>query len=179
MTGKTHIIGGVAMAAATSLYSGIFFPDSASSIIAYSTFLVAAGAGAIFPDIDKRKSTISNKHPIASFFIRLFLTHRGFTHSLTFLLLCGCFLFFITPLVPFYSCQLMTGFMIGLGSHIILDSFNEKGVPLFYPYKKMFHFASIRTRGITEFFFRMGLLSFTGFILYKSFWGSIKDFLFK
>ena len=42
------------------------------------------------------------------------------------------------------------GFSIGYASHILLDSFNPKGVPLFYPMKHKFSFAGIVTRGWAE-----------------------------
>lgn len=162
MNGKTHVAGGITLATVLTLTSGLYSPEEIS-IVGVSTFgvyLAGASIGAILPDVDTRTSTISKKHKVGSFFIRLFLTHRGFTHSLLAYSLLSVILFTLSLILPIplgMDNAMIVGIMVGYGSHILLDALNPKGVPLFYPYKKMYSVGNIDTGGLTELVIRLGI----------------------
>lgn len=102
MTGKTHIIVGLT----TGIFLGLNAPQ-----------LIITAFGSLLPDIDHTQSAIGHYVP----FIAKKLTHRGFTHSLIFLLIC-------TALSPYLG--------IGVLTHIVLDTFNTVGIQMFWPHKK-------------------------------------------
>ncbi len=82
-------------------------------------FLAGIGgvAGAWLPDLDLR------------------LRHRSLLHSLTSLALVSLS---ITLITLFYNAplHLAVGFIVGYGSHILLDMLTVGGVSLFYPFKR-------------------------------------------
>ena len=147
MVGKTHIAGGLALVSVSSvvLYkTGMLSSDQ--MVVQQATLLASAGLGALIPDIDMRGSKISRKNPIISFFCRIFLTHRGFTHSPLALLLFSAAVLYITKKLGYdYGIWAGMGLSIGYASHILLDMFNPKGVPLLYPYKEKFSFGKVVT----------------------------------
>ena len=77
MNKTTHILGGITFALGAGIKLGL--PNY--SIPALGCLVAAASCGALIPDIDKKKTAISSKHPFVSFFVRLFTTHRGFTYQ--------------------------------------------------------------------------------------------------
>ena len=147
MVGKTHIVGGLALVSLSSLILvKTDFIDEERLILQQATLLTSAGLGALLPDIDMKGSSISRKNPIISFFARIFLTHRGFTHSPFSLLIFSVLIYWLTKILNLgIDSWIGAGLIIGYASHILLDSFNPKGVPLFYPYKKKFSFGKIVT----------------------------------
>lgn len=159
MTGKTHTLGGVTMAASLSL-AGICAPTNTANTVLWFGYLLAAGTGALLPDIDHKQSSVSHKHKVAAFFVHLFLGHRGFTHSPFCLLLASVLGFVLTLLLPYPSTSyLVLGFLCGYASHIILDCLNPAGVPLLYPIKKdKISVGIIKTGGWTEMVFFMLLI---------------------
>jgi inner membrane protein len=81
--------------------------------------------------------------------------HRGFLHSPVFILLAGILLTAGTrAMLTGSRLQLanyfIAGFLPGMLSHIILDTFNKQGIPWLWPYKKRFRLLSIRTDSIME-----------------------------
>jgi inner membrane protein len=155
MRGHTHIAGGVAAALVTTELTGLYKPETVavSSLITLGVYLACAGTGALLPDIDTKQSKVSHKHKVISFFSRLFLTHRGFTHSALCMALFGLVMYFLTGFIKGgYGEPLFWGFLVGYGSHLILDAFNPKGIPLLYPWELRFSFGKIKTGGFWEMF---------------------------
>lgn len=153
MVGKTHIAGALALTSAVSLIcvKTNLIQGTDQIILQQATLLTASGIGGLLPDIDHKGSTISRSNPVISFFVRLFFTHRGFTHSLLSLALIAGLAYFIASIVGSgIGFWIAIGFGIGYASHILLDSFNPKGVPLFYPIRHKFSFAGIVTGGWAE-----------------------------
>ena len=75
-------------------------------------------------------------------------SHRGFTHSLLALLLFTGIIYGIAAMIGSgIGYWIAIGFGMGYASHILLDSFNPKGVPLFFPIKHKFSFGKIVTGG--------------------------------
>lgn len=119
MTGKTHLSSGIAA-------SLLICPDITTGVL--------LSIGSLLPDIDSRNSLLGKALP----FIPKIITHRTWTHSFVFLLIC----YFINTYL-FYGCCL----------HIILDMMTKQGCPLLYPFDFKFKlpFASfVKTDGIFE-----------------------------
>lgn len=85
----------------------------------------AAGLIALAPDIDHPDSTISRRAP-GSWLPRLFVSHRGFTHSLAALAIAGIV---ATELVPAWALLIVAA----LASHIVCDMMTPSGVSLLWP----------------------------------------------
>lgn len=125
-------------------------------------FVILLGAlGALFPDIDHPNSKASNANPITkviSIFSIIFIyifnfvfnafsslinmvspwkvkqltsVHRSpITHSLMTVVLFGAFTFFFTFAVPLWW---WLGLVLGVLSHVLIDSINPSGTPLLWP----------------------------------------------
>ncbi|HIQ74437.1 MAG TPA: metal-dependent hydrolase [Candidatus Cottocaccamicrobium excrementipullorum] len=91
--------------------------------------------------------------------------HRSFMHSLPCLVLLSGIIGYIYP-------ALVPGFFIGMGSHIVLDLLNYKGVRLLYPLKFKLSFSLCSSHGLVN---RMiakcgaGIFSLVSFILFLSY----------
>ncbi|WP_330937935.1 metal-dependent hydrolase [Bacillus licheniformis] len=118
MTGKTHIMGGVASCMAAAYFYG-YDP----------VFMTASGViGALIPDICHTKSKIGRRLPILSAVVSSVFGHRTFTHSLLFLLITA----FATHLY-FADQSILVGLMAGMASHLLLDAGTVNGIKLFFP----------------------------------------------
>lgn len=158
MIGKTHAIGGVAVALATANFIPAFQPDTVG-LYGTAIFVAAASFGALLPDVDTN-GTVSH-YPgfnLCHLFFKLFgVKHRGMTHSLPFALV-----FFILGVVMGKTLG-TAGFLIGAGitvgvfSHIILDMLNPKGVQLFFPFPMKCSIGSITTGNLGDFIARIAL----------------------
>lgn len=149
MTARTHD-----MAAFTAL--GVAFVLAGEQTLTLSTILVAIFAnlvGGITPDIDQPTAPFWRNLPVGRYFGRIFAAvnggHRFITHSLIGLALFGFaanwFLVFIHPLMPNVNIDLVwRAFMIGMISHLVLDSFTKEGVPWLLPIPFKFGFPPIK-----------------------------------
>ena len=103
--------------------------------------------GSLLPDIDHPTSTASKKMFIFSIPYRIlqfifgkfkstkhFVGHRGITHSLLFMFIPLCLMFFVLS-SPFWKAA-MFGLTVGIFSHLFMDMLNPHGVPLFMPFAK-------------------------------------------
>lgn len=118
MTGKTHILGGIAASLAV-----------AHTANENPLVMVGAGiVGALLPDICHSGSLIGKKFPIISRIINMIFGHRTFTHSLLFLVLVS---FLIDRFFP--NDVLKYGLLTGMVSHYILDMATKRGIKLFFP----------------------------------------------
>ncbi|AOP16747.1 metal-dependent hydrolase [Bacillus licheniformis] len=116
MTGKTHIMGGVASCTAAAYFYG-YDP----------VFMTASGViGALIPDICHTKSKIGRRLPILSAVVSSVFGHRTFTHSLLFLLITA----FAAHL---YFADQSILVMAGMASHLLLDAGTVNGIKLFFP----------------------------------------------
>ena len=146
----THSIGGVG-AGLLVLYAAGHGPNE----IAQATIMSGAVLGSLFPDIDHQQSYISHKAPIASLAASTAFKHRGFLHSPIFIFLVGILLTagsrtMLSGSQLLLANQFILGFIPGMLSHIILDTFNKQGIPWLWPYKKRFRLLAIRTDSIME-----------------------------
>lgn len=166
MRGPTHMLGGITFAVSLTALANIYIPITSpeidwSTVGLFGLYLSGASTGALLPDIEKKGSTISNKHKYISFLSRCICSHRGITHSLLAICIVGVILFPFALLIPSgYGYAYMIGVLIGYGSHLLLDALNPTGVPFFYPFvDKKISFAKITTGGFFEWMFAL-LLSF-------------------
>jgi inner membrane protein len=138
MTARTHDI-----AAITSL--GVIFVLVPMQAITLATFIVAIFAnliGGITPDIDQPTAPLWRNLPIGKYlgkiFDKLLGGHRFITHSILGLVLFG-FLFhfllvFLHPIMPSVNIGFVWwAFMIGMFSHLVMDTLTKEGVPWLLP----------------------------------------------
>ncbi|WP_411843407.1 metal-dependent hydrolase [Salinicoccus sp. HZC-1] len=118
MTGKTHIIGGIASTLAFAHFSNM------DPIIMVGTGII----GSLVPDICHGGSKMGKAFPILSKIINLIFGHRSFTHSLLFLVIIS---FLMDRFFPYDVVK--TGLLIGMVSHLILDMATKSGIQLFFP----------------------------------------------
>jgi inner membrane protein len=136
LTGKTHILGGMAAAMAIS-----------QTMHHDPVLLSFAGAiGGLLPDICHSGSKIGRKFSLISRMINKMFGHRTFTHSLLFLIIInGLFLLFL----PFEAIRI--GILIGMSSHLLLDAATKQGIKLLYPLDVTIRFPiSVKTGGAFE-----------------------------
>ncbi|WP_066187844.1 MULTISPECIES: metal-dependent hydrolase [Gracilibacillus] len=119
MTGKTHIMAGIAASTAVAAINNDY----------EASWLIAAGAlGGIIPDICHGGSKIGRRFPVLSKVVNTVFGHRTFTHSLLFLALMA---FILTRFVD--NSSIITGILIGMGTHLVLDASTKNGIKLLYP----------------------------------------------
>jgi inner membrane protein len=126
-----------------------------------STLLVAIFAnqiGGITPDIDQPTAPFWRNLPIGGIFGkvigRLLGGHRFLTHSILGIVLFGwlswTFLTFLSPILTSIDIWIVwIAFMIGMLSHLIMDSFTKEGVPWLLPIPVKFGFPPIRRLRMT------------------------------
>ena len=134
MTGATHIAGAVvtmAVARGMGLEVG-------------PLELVVCMAGSLVPDIDTQNAGMGRFLRPVSGFLEKRIGHRTLTHSLLFLV--GLWL----VLLPLSSINpsSVTAFLIGVLSHILLDTANVNGVFLLWPARVQFVFLPVRSMRI-------------------------------
>lgn len=136
MTGKTHIIGGLA---ASLAYAQVTNYDP--------VLLVGAGViGAVIPDICHGGSKVGRTFPLVSKVINGLFGHRSFTHSLLFLVLMA---FLLNSFVTNES--VIAGILVGMVSHLVLDMATRNGIKLLFPLKIRVRFPlTTRTGGTIE-----------------------------
>lgn len=156
---KTHIVAG----ALTGIGIASILPDSgmvADEIVMSSMTIGGALLGSMFPDIDKPSSKLGRKVKPLSYVIEFIFGHRGFTHSLPFLVLFSSLCWFyiengISPELFYYVKYAFLGFVGGFISHLLLDWVTKQPVPIFYPIsRKGYALYLFKTNGVGEFIFR-------------------------
>jgi inner membrane protein len=138
MIARTHDL-----AAVTAL--GVVVLAVPAQPIALSTVIVAILAnliGGVLPDIDQPTAPFWRNLPIGKYFGRVLDKmlggHRFITHSIVGLVLVGyllrLLLMFLQPIMGSVDINIVWwAFMIGILSHLILDTFNKEGVPWLLP----------------------------------------------
>jgi membrane-bound metal-dependent hydrolase YbcI (DUF457 family) len=138
MTARTHDL-----AAITTL--SVVFLLMPERTIALSTAILAVLAnliGGIAPDIDQPTAPLWRNLPVGKYigkaFDKLLGGHRFISHSILGLALFGylfhLLLFFLQPIMGKANIGLIWwAFMIGMLSHLIMDTLTKEGVPWFLP----------------------------------------------
>lgn len=155
MTGKTHIIGGLAASLAFA------------QVTSYDpVLLVGAGViGAILPDICHGGSKVGRAFPIVSKVINVLFGHRSFTHSLLFLVIMA---FLMNSFVTNESVT--AGILVGMASHLVLDMATRNGIKLLFPLKIRVRFPlTTRTGGTVEYMVLAALSLLSVYFGYEAF----------
>lgn len=138
MIARTHDL-----AAVTAL--GVVFLLAPPTTLSLSTAIVAVLAnliGGIAPDIDQPTAPLWRNLPIGKYFGRIFGVliggHRFLTHSVIGLFLVGflanMLLTFLDPIMGSIDKEIVWwAFMIGMISHLVMDTFTKEGVPWLLP----------------------------------------------
>ncbi len=125
----------------THLIITLFFILLLLPFISHKGVFILIGLLATYiPDIDMGSSKLGKKKIFRP--LQIFVKHRGFFHSFT-------FLFLITFIFVMFIPILALGFFIGYASHLFVDSFTPQGINPFYPWKRK-SIGKIRTGGKIE-----------------------------
>lgn len=141
MNYRTHICGGFAIGTVTVATLGI----SNLGIVESGLLIGASLIGSLLPDIDKKGTYIYNRVPFIGWFAKM-TGHRTLFHAPLIYTLLAIILGFLLGINP-----IIIGLYLGIMSHIVLDTFNYKGIPWLFPiFKKKFHLARIKAGGFTD-----------------------------
>ena len=151
MTYKTHFVGG----ACVPIMLGAVMPIENIAVVS-----VVSAFSALLPDIDIEGSKVNNKAGIVGKGVSSVFSHRGFIHTPILYVVLYALMSMVLPQV------ICLGFLIGTISHLVLDTFNYKGIMWLYPLsRKHFHIASIKTRTTMETVFMAIMIAITLFVL--------------
>ena len=154
MTARTHDL-----AAITAL--GLVVLLEPSRTLTFSTALIAILAnqlGGIAPDVDQPTAPFWRNLPVGHFVGRIFDKllggHRFLSHSILGLALFGflvdLLLHFLHPIMPNVDIGLVWwAFMIGMVSHLLMDSLTKEGVPWLLPIPIKFGLPPLKAFRIT------------------------------
>ncbi|HET9098120.1 MAG TPA: metal-dependent hydrolase [Candidatus Saccharimonadales bacterium] len=149
MTGRTHDLAAATALGAVVLLQPLRTYTLATAIVAVFANLI----GGIFPDIDQPTAPFWRNLPIGKYFGKIFDRllggHRFLTHSIIGLALFGflakLFLVFLQPVMHNVNIgYVWWSFMIGMTSHLVMDSFTKEGVPWLLPVPVKFGFPPIK-----------------------------------
>lgn len=154
MIARTHDVAAITALTAVILTQPLRTVTLATAI----TAVVANQIGGIAPDIDQPTAPFWRNLPIGGIFGKLIGKtlggHRFLSHSILGLALFGfltkLLLTFLHPIMPHVDIGLVWwAFMIGMTSHLVMDSFTKEGVPWLLPIPFKFGFPPLRRLRIT------------------------------
>lgn len=154
MTARTHDV-----AALTLLLSYVLaIPPSKMTVATGLAAVLANQLGGIAPDIDQPTAPFWRNLPVGRYFGRVFGAlvggHRFFCHSILGLGVFGVvsmmFLQILQPIMPNIDIDFVwAAFMVGMVSHLIMDTFTKEGVPWLLPLPFKFGFPPVRAWRVT------------------------------
>lgn len=154
MTGRTHDLAAITALVAVVLFEPLRTVSLGTALLA----MLANQIGGIAPDIDQPTAPFWRNLPSGGFFGRIFDKalggHRFLTHSLLGVALFGLLvhfgLQFVQPLLGQIDIGLVWwAFMIGILSHLVMDSFTKEGVPWLLPIPYKFGFPPLKSLRLT------------------------------
>ena len=175
MLGRTHDL-----AAITAL--GLIVLSQPPRTVTLATAIIAVFAnlvGGIAPDADQPTAPFWRNLPVGKYFGKVFGTlnggHRFLTHSLIGLGLFGFgfhwLLVFLHPVLGSVDRDLVWwAFMIGMASHLVMDSFTKEGVPWLLPIPIKFGLPPVRKLRITTGKYIEKLGVFPALLIFNAFW---------
>jgi inner membrane protein len=138
MTGRTHDLAAITALGAVAFVRAPISMTLGTALVA----ILANQIGGITPDIDQPTAPLWRNLPIGKLFGKIFDKsmggHRFLTHSLIgaalFGFLAHLLLMFLHPIMPHVNIGLVWwAFMIGLASHLVMDTLTKEGVPWLLP----------------------------------------------
>jgi inner membrane protein len=154
MIARTHDVAAITLLAAV-VFSQPLHSVTIATVIAA---LIANQIGGIAPDIDQPTAPFWRNLPVGGIFgkfiAKMLGGHRFLSHSILGLFLFGLaaelLLRILHPIIPKVDIDLVWwAFMIGMVSHLIMDSFTKEGVPWLLPIPVKFGFPPLRRWRIT------------------------------
>ncbi len=149
MTARTHDL-----AAITALTAVVFLEPIRTVTLSTAILVIFANLiGGITPDIDQPTAPLWRNLPVGHLFGKVFDKllggHRFLTHSViglaSFGLAVHWLLIFLQPIMKNVNIGLVWwAFMIGMLSHLIMDSFTKEGVPWLLPIPVKFGFPPLK-----------------------------------
>jgi inner membrane protein len=173
MTGRTHDLAAVTALAVVVLAQPPRTVTLATAIAAVFANLV----GGITPDIDQPTAPFWRNLPVGRYFGKIFGAlnggHRFLTHSLIGAALFGLaahwLLALFQPIMPKVDIDLVWwAFMIGMISHLVMDTFTKEGVPWLLPLPFKFGLPPIKKLRVTTGHFVENLLIFPGLLIFNA-----------
>lgn len=146
MNGTTHKVVGLSTVASIMATEGLWYAEVLTIPVYTPLMLITAYYGSILPDADMESTEMGHKLPWVSKFTK----HRGLTHTP------------VVNMIPIIAClalisigldwyiivanSLLMGLFISYASHILIDTFNYKGCPVFWPiYRKNMYVFRVST----------------------------------
>lgn len=154
MISRTHDLAAITALGAVL----VFAPAQSLNLATVLVAILANQVGGIAPDIDQPTAPFWRNLPIGGVIGRavdkLLGGHRFITHSLLGLALFGWLIYLLLnllqPLMTSVNIWIVwLAFMIGMVSHLIMDSFTKEGVPWLLPVPIKFGFPPSRRLRIT------------------------------
>lgn len=154
MIARTHDV-----AAFTAL--GVIFVLLPPQTLSLATVIIAILAnliGGVTPDIDQPTAPLWRNLPVGKFFGRIFDKllggHRFFTHSIIGVViiayLAHLLLVFLKPIMGTVNIDIVWwAFLIGILSHLVMDTFTKEGVPWLLPIPYKFGIPPVKAWRIT------------------------------
>jgi inner membrane protein len=154
MISRTHD----AAALTALLVAYLAYPPLTMSLATLLVAVLANQIGGVAPDIDQPTAPFWRNLPIGGpigrIIDKMLGGHRFLTHSLIGLVIFGALvhflLIYLKPIMPSVDTTLVWwAFMIGMASHLIMDSFTKEGVPWLLPIPVKFGVPPLRRLRIT------------------------------
>ncbi len=158
-----------------------------------SAVIVVSYLGSLIPDADDAGADIWHSIPLGHTVGKItdpFLKHRNISHSLIGLIIYTIIVYMILNLMPSYwSISILPvtiATSIAYASHLLTDAFTVEGIPIFWPWHRMFGippkpFDGIRieTGGWFENIIIFSLVNIGVIFLVISYWQKIKFLILK
>ncbi len=167
MTGRTHDLAAFTALNTIIVTFPLFHISLGTAFFAFSANMI----GGLTPDIDQPTGDLWHKLPAGGVYSRVFTPflggHRHVSHSLLGFALFGFLSHYLLQLANHVILVNMNivwwSFMIGYGSHLIMDTFTREGVPWLFPIPIKFgfpplEFLRVRTGSFVEKFMVFPLL---------------------
>ncbi len=158
---RTHLAFGLAVGVAVWQWGG-WKLDLLGGII----FFGIVAFGSLFPDLDHPKSKLGHKIPAVSHLFHWIFGHRGFLHSIFFIVLLGAIVILLT------SSRYGFPLMVGLFAHVLSDCLTTEGVNLIHPFHQLSVKGFIETGSLAELIVFFGSLAYIAF----TFFGTLRFF---
>jgi inner membrane protein len=171
MTGRTHDTAAITLLGLAVAVYPLPNVSLATALVA----ILANQIGGIAPDIDQPTAPFWRNFPLIGtifgrFTDKLLGGHRFLTHSILGAALLGFaahwLLVFLSPVMPHVDINLVWyAFMIGIASHLIMDTFTKEGVPWLLPIPFKFGLPPVKALRVTTGHFVENFVIFPGLIV--------------
>ncbi len=129
MKGRTHLF--LAILAGSIYFNQFAVKDWILAI----GFAITLLFGALLPDIDEKRSSISHKLPLVSKAISTITKHRGIFHSIWIPIILVLLAKFVISRYFMLPNLVIIGFVLGYVSHLAADALTVEGIEPFHPFK--------------------------------------------